>query len=131
MFLQSTGYIKNVTAVRISIFLGACFLQLVHVTPGGGCCLARFCGGQALEPDLVADGGVLVVVAVPRPDGARLVDDPQPAVPETRLPENRQVRRPVVLEEPFSLSAESSIRTIRSRCINRRDARGMDAGVRT
>jgi hypothetical protein len=72
------------------------------VTPGG-CRRGRFRGGgQALEPDLVADGGVLVVVAVPRPDGAGLVDDPQPAVPEARLPEHRQVRRPVLLDEPGS-----------------------------
>ena len=80
----------------------------------GGSCYALFSGGQALDPHLVADGGVLVVVAVPRPDGARLVDDPQPAVPEARLPEHRQVCRPVVLDEPNSEQNEGAYKTLAS-----------------
>jgi hypothetical protein len=77
---------------------------------GGGYCSSWLAGGQAVQPDLVADGGELVVVAVPRPDGARLVQDPQPPVPEARLPELRQVRRLVPLDEPSSnLINQSSI----------------------
>jgi hypothetical protein len=58
----------------------------------GGCRKGRFHGGgQALEPDLVAEGGVLVVVAVPRPDGVGLVDDPQRVMLEARLSKPRQV----------------------------------------
>lgn len=64
---------------------------------GGGYCSSWLAGGQAVQPDLVADGGELVVVAVPRPDGARLVQDPQPPVPEARLPHQRERRQLVVL----------------------------------
>ena len=51
---------------------------------------------------------------MPRPDGARLVDDPQPAVPEARLPEHRQVRRLVVLDEPNSEQNEEAYMTLAS-----------------
>ena len=58
---------------------------------------ARAVGGQALQPDLVADDGVRVVVAVPRPVRRGRVHHPQPPVPEARLPRHRQRRQLVVL----------------------------------
>lgn len=63
---------------------------------------------QALEPDLVPYSGVFIVVAVPSPDGARLVDDPQPPVAEARFSEHRQVSRLMILDEPSTNKQEST-----------------------
>jgi hypothetical protein len=74
-------------------------LQLiVPIDDGGiGVLPARGLGGQALQPELVANHGVRVVVAVPRPVRRGGVDHPQPPVPEARLPRHRQWRQRVVL----------------------------------
>lgn len=76
-------------------------LQLVvlRVRGGGGAAtlLARAVGSQALQPDLVAHGGVGVVVAVPRPARGGRVHHAQPPVPEARLPHQRERRQLVVL----------------------------------
>lgn len=75
-------------------------LQLIvpWIDDGGtGVLPARGLGGQALQPELVANHWVRVVVAVPRPVRRGGVDHPQPPVPEARLPRHRQWRQPVVL----------------------------------
>jgi hypothetical protein len=66
--------------------------------------------GQALQPELIADDGVRVVVAVPRPVRRGRVHHPQPPVPEARLPHHRQRRQLVVLLKAKSTNTTNRIK---------------------
>jgi hypothetical protein len=66
--------------------------------------------GQALQPELIADDGVRVVVAVPRPVRRGRVHHPQPTVPEARLPHHRQRRQLVVLLKAKSTNTTNRIK---------------------